>query len=79
MLVQISGCTLHWPQVKHVTACEVYDTVVATKAMVETALGRRRKRMKSIVIPAPKQPYAKPTLTKHKPLRGITAGQPRSL
>lgn len=23
---------------------------------------------------APKQPYVKPTLTKHKPLRDITAG-----
>jgi len=24
--------------------------------------------------PAPKKPYSKPTLTKHKPLRDITAG-----
>lgn len=24
--------------------------------------------------PAPKQPYVKPTLNKHKPLRDITAG-----
>jgi hypothetical protein len=26
--------------------------------------------------PAPKKPYSKPTLTKHKPLRDITAGRP---
>lgn len=26
------------------------------------------------VHPAPKQPYVKPTLSKHKPLRDITAG-----
>jgi len=26
--------------------------------------------------PAPKKPYTKPTLTKHKPLRDITAGVP---
>jgi hypothetical protein len=26
------------------------------------------------VTPAPKQPYTKPTLTKHQPLRDITAG-----
>jgi len=25
--------------------------------------------------PAPKKPYTKPTLTKHKPLRDITAGK----
>lgn len=24
--------------------------------------------------PAPKKPYAKPALTKHKPLRDVTAG-----
>jgi hypothetical protein len=24
--------------------------------------------------PAPKKPYTKPTLTKHKPLRDVTAG-----
>ena len=30
--------------------------------------------MNNIVTPAPKQPYAKPALTKHKPLRDITAG-----
>ena len=24
--------------------------------------------------PAPKKPYSKPTLTKHKPLRDVTAG-----
>ncbi len=26
------------------------------------------------VTPTPKQPYTKPMLTKHKPLRDITAG-----
>lgn len=30
--------------------------------------------MTNIVTPAPRQPYTKPTLTKHKPLRDITAG-----
>jgi len=25
--------------------------------------------------PAPKKPYTKPTLTKHKPLRDVTAAQ----
>jgi hypothetical protein len=29
--------------------------------------------MKNGVTSAPKQPYTKPTLTKHKPLRDITA------
>lgn len=28
------------------------------------------------VTPTPKQPYTKPTLTKHKPLRDITAANP---
>jgi len=28
------------------------------------------------VTSTPKQPYTKPTLTKHKPLRDITAGGP---
>jgi hypothetical protein len=32
--------------------------------------------MNNIVTPAPKQPYTKPTLMKHKPLRDITAGLP---
>ncbi len=31
--------------------------------------------MNNVVTPAPKQPYTKPTLTKHKPLRDITAQQ----
>jgi len=31
--------------------------------------------MNNIVTPTPKQPYTKPTLTKHKPLRDITAGR----
>lgn len=30
--------------------------------------------MKEIVTEEPKMPYTKPTLTKHKPLRDITAG-----
>ena len=30
--------------------------------------------MKAVVTKSPKQPYTKPTLTKHKPLRDITAG-----
>jgi hypothetical protein len=30
--------------------------------------------MNNVVAPALKQPYTKPTLTKHKPLRDITAG-----
>ena len=29
--------------------------------------------MNNIVTPAPKQLYTKPTLTKHKPMRDITA------
>lgn len=29
--------------------------------------------MNNVVTPAPKQPYTKPMLTKHKPLRDITA------
>jgi hypothetical protein len=29
--------------------------------------------------PPLKQPYTKPTLTRHKPLRDITAGQPPSV
>jgi hypothetical protein len=35
--------------------------------------------MKAVVTENPKQPYMKPTLTKHKPLRDITAtgGSPR--
>ncbi|GEM_PF-2482612 len=35
--------------------------------------------MKDIVTEGPKMPYTKPTLTKHKPLRDITAtgGSPR--
>jgi hypothetical protein len=28
------------------------------------------------VKPTPKKPYTKPSLTKHKPLRDITAGVP---
>ncbi len=31
------------------------------------------------ITPNPKAPYTKPTLTKHKPLRDITAGEPASL
>jgi hypothetical protein len=31
------------------------------------------------VTPTPKQPYTKPTLTKHKPLRDITAGGTTSI
>jgi hypothetical protein len=30
--------------------------------------------MNNVVAPAPKQLYTKPTLTKHQPLRDITAG-----
>jgi hypothetical protein len=30
--------------------------------------------MKAVVTESPKMPYTKPTLTKHKPLRDITAG-----
>jgi len=29
--------------------------------------------MKAVVTESPKQPYTKPTLAKHKPLRDITA------
>ena len=29
--------------------------------------------MKAVVTESPKQPYTKPTLTKHKPVRDITA------
>jgi hypothetical protein len=29
--------------------------------------------MKAVVTESPKRPYTKPTLTKHKPLRDITA------
>ena len=29
--------------------------------------------MNNVVTPDPKQPYTKPTLIKHKPLRDITA------
>ena len=53
------------------TACEAGDIVVATKAMAETTLGRRQPM--TPMKPAPKKPYTKPTLTKHKALRDITA------
>ncbi|VUZ85509.1 hypothetical protein MELA_01894 [Candidatus Methylomirabilis lanthanidiphila] len=35
--------------------------------------------MKNVVAEDPKMPYVKPTLTKHQPLRDITAGTPVSL
>ncbi len=35
--------------------------------------------MKDVVVESPKVPYSKPTLTKHKPLRDITAGGQASL
>jgi hypothetical protein len=47
------------------------DIVVATKAIAETTLGRRQPM--TPMKPAPKKPYTKPTLTKHKALRDITA------
>ena len=53
------------------TACEAGDIVVATEAMAETTLGRRPPM--TPVKPTPKKPYTKPTLTKHKALRDITA------
>ena len=53
------------------TACEAGDIVVATETMDETTLGGRRPMKK----PTPKKPYTKPTLTKHKALRDITASR----
>jgi hypothetical protein len=53
------------------TACEAGDIVVATKAMAETTLGRRKPM--TPVKPTSKKPYTKPTLTKQKALRDITA------
>lgn len=35
--------------------------------------------MKDVVTESPKMPYTKPTLTKHKPLRDITAGGASSI
>jgi hypothetical protein len=39
--------------------------------MAETTLGRRKPM--TPMKPAPKKPYTKPTLTKHKALRDVTA------
>jgi hypothetical protein len=54
------------------TAWEAGAIVIATEAMAETTLERRQPV--TPVKPTPKQPYTKPTLTKHKPLRDITGG-----
>jgi len=70
-LVQVGGCNLHRQRVKHLTACEAGDIVVATEAMAETTLGR--KQPMTSVKPTPKKPYTKPTLTKRKALRDVTA------
>ena len=92
MLVQVSGCNLHCCHrgkegekrrgANHLTACEADDIVVATETMDETTR-RRRQPMTAVQEPHagetdPKQPYTKPTLTKHKALRDITAMPVRS-
>ena len=84
--VQSSGCNLHFCHmgkegekrlgVKRLTACEAGDIVVAIETMDETML--RRRQPMTPVRPPPKKPYTKPTLTKHKALRDITALNPAS-
>ncbi len=69
--MQITGCNVHRQRVKHLTAAEPGGIGAGTEARVETSLGSRQP-MKS-AKPAPKKPYTKPTLTKHKALRDITA------
>ena len=79
--MQISSCNLHFYhrgkkgekrlRLKRLTACEAGDTIAGTEAMAETTL--RRRQPMTPVKPAPKKPYTKPTLTKHKALRDITA------